>query len=106
MSKARKPWVHKQRGIDITRLMARDGKDCTICGDALERSLREPNHPRYITFDHIVARSAGGDSKLSNLRLAHRSCNEVRGNDPVVETVERTPLAACNAGQRKPTGNE
>lgn len=79
-------WNQKRRGLAITRLMARDGKDCTICGDELDRREPEPwRNPRAISFDHIVPRSAGGHSDLSNLRLAHRSCNMERGNDPLVE---------------------
>jgi hypothetical protein len=88
VSKAVRYWHRKQRGLDITRLMARNGSNCTICGEALDRRIREPRDPRAISFDHIVPRSAGGDSKLANLRLAHRECNERRGNDPLdVETI-------------------
>jgi 5-methylcytosine-specific restriction endonuclease McrA len=65
--------------------MARDGDRCTICHDLLDRALRDFHHPRYITFDHIVPRSAGGLSDLANLRLAHQHCNHARGNDPLVE---------------------
>jgi 5-methylcytosine-specific restriction endonuclease McrA len=31
------------------------------------------------TADHIVSRSLGGDSDMSNLRAACRSCNSRRG---------------------------
>jgi 5-methylcytosine-specific restriction endonuclease McrA len=63
--------------------MARDGTCCTICGEQLNRTIREHGHPRYITFDHVVPRSAGGNDKLANKRLAHQRCNNERGNDPI-----------------------
>ncbi len=68
--------------------MARDGANCTICGEALDRHLRDFNHPRYVTFDHITPRSAGGTDKQDNLRLAHQQCNRERGNDPLIEEEE------------------
>lgn len=78
-------WFSKRRGINITRLMARDGLNCTICDQPLDRALRDQNGPRYITFDHITPRSRGGLTDFGNLRLAHRACNERRGNDPLHE---------------------
>lgn len=68
--------------------MARDGIECAICGEPLDRHLRDPQHPRYVTFDHIVPRAAGGVDRLDNLRLAHRSCNTARGCDPVMPEEE------------------
>lgn len=84
MSKTRKPWHAKLRWQAVTKLMARDGLDCTICKEPLDRSVRDPHHARYITFDHIIPRSSGGLDDLKNKRLAHRRCNEQRGNDPVM----------------------
>lgn len=82
--KAAKFWQRKWRWQRVTRLMARDGLCCAICAELLQRSVRDPESPRYITFDHIVPRSKGGLDELANLRLAHRRCNESRGNDPVL----------------------
>lgn len=41
-----------------------------------------PNPPRddYATFEHIVARSRGGDSAAGNIVLAHYRCNQLRGD--------------------------
>lgn len=85
MSKARRTRHSKQRWLDVTRLMSRDGVDCTICGEPLSRKVRDFDAPTYITFDHIVPRSHGGLDHLSNRRLAHARCNHLRGNDPLVE---------------------
>lgn len=78
----------KKRWQRVTRLMARDGEDCTICEEGLDRALRDFDDPRYITFDHIVPRSRGGLDVERNLRLAHKLCNELRGNDPLMEEGE------------------
>lgn len=76
----------KQRGLTITRLLARDGDRCAICDLPLDRRLKDGNDPMYITLDHIVPRSRGGHSDLENLRLAHQLCNNERGNDPLEDT--------------------
>lgn len=76
-------WYRRERWKLVTRLMARDGVNCTICGEPLDRKVKDHNHPRYITFDHIVPRSHGGSDAYTNKRLAHSLCNSTRGNDPV-----------------------
>lgn len=83
--KTRGFWHRRERWRLVTRLMARDGRNCMICGEPLDRHLRDFNHDRYITFDHVMTRSAGGLSKFDNLRLAHQRCNRERGNDPLIE---------------------
>jgi 5-methylcytosine-specific restriction endonuclease McrA len=82
-------WHTKRRGQRITALMARDGLNCAICGEALDRHIKDVNHARYITLDHILPRSHGGLDDLSNLRLAHQECNSLRGNDPITPMDER-----------------
>jgi 5-methylcytosine-specific restriction endonuclease McrA len=37
--------------------------------------------PRRATLDHIVPLEQGGSDHITNLRLAHRSCNIKRGNE-------------------------
>lgn len=91
MSKVRGFWKRRERWRRITKLMARDGAGCSICGEPLERTVRDPDGDRYITFDHIVPRSAGGTDAPSNLRLAHRLCNHERGNDPLIPEPQEEP---------------
>jgi 5-methylcytosine-specific restriction endonuclease McrA len=88
VAKATRFWHRKARWQRVTRLMARDGDSCAICGTTLYRAVRDANAPNYITFDHVVPRSAGGGDLLENLRLAHRSCNEQRGCDPLLPEQE------------------
>jgi 5-methylcytosine-specific restriction endonuclease McrA len=48
----------------------------------------KPENPRTATIDHIVPLSKGGTNLLVNLRLAHRACNNERGNRSEEETLE------------------
>jgi 5-methylcytosine-specific restriction endonuclease McrA len=87
MSKYRHPSYRKAHGRMVTRPIARDGSDCAICRKALDRSVRDERSPDYITLDHITPKSAGGDDKIQNLRLAHSRCNNARGCEPINGTV-------------------
>lgn len=78
MAKSEKLFHKKLRGIHITYLMARDGEDCALCGEPLDRHIKNENHPLYVTFDHIIPSSSGGPDTLDNLQLAHLKCNQGR----------------------------
>lgn len=45
---------------------------CWLCKQPLARA--------DMTIDHVVPRSKGGGNEHSNLRAAHKHCNELRGN--------------------------
>lgn len=81
MGKARRLFHRKARGIRITQLMARDGTCCALCGLPLDRHIKNPLDPQYITFDHLTPVSRGGTDDLDNLQLAHAACNHERGSD-------------------------
>lgn len=40
----------KQRWLNVTRLLARDGAVCSLCDLPLDRSIKNPRDPMYITF--------------------------------------------------------
>jgi 5-methylcytosine-specific restriction endonuclease McrA len=64
----------------IAALALRDGAVCYIDGQP-----EDPDDPFEI--EHVVPISAGGGgdlNDLSNLRLAHRSCNRTKGTNAVV----------------------
>lgn len=104
MSKVRRDFFAKKRGQRVTQLMARDGTNCTICGEALDRKIQDPESPRFITFDHKVPISHGGTSMTGNLRLAHRECNMRRGNQPLTE--EKVFRSAPMVVRRSTNGEE
>lgn len=56
------------------------GWKCTLCESPV-RPEESVHHPRYPTLDHIVPRSRGGSDDRSNLRLACRQCNTLRGSN-------------------------
>ena len=57
------------------------GTHCAICGQPVDMSLRYPD-PLSPTVEHLVPRSKGGTDDLSNLRVAHHTCNVRKGNRP------------------------
>lgn len=85
MAKHNRPRHRRMRWRLVTRLMARDGTNCTICSEPLDRHIHDCHAPMYVTFDHIVPRSHGGLTTYKNLRLAHSRCNSARGNDPITD---------------------
>lgn len=65
---------------DRIAIYERDGWVCQLCGDPVDRDLG-PSDVWAATLDHIVPRSKGGSDDFDNLRLAHRWCNSVRGDE-------------------------
>jgi len=81
MSKfARHTWHQRERQRRITRLMARDGTCCSLCGGELDRKLVDEIDPLYITFDHVVPLALGGADDERNMKLAHNACNNAKGD--------------------------
>jgi hypothetical protein len=64
-------WQNKQEAIDLIR--ERDGANCFICGGPFGKKEK-------VTIDHWIPLSKGGTWKLSNLRIAHKSCNLWKGD--------------------------
>ena len=56
----------------MKRLLERDERTCWLCGGRV--------HRKNATMDHIIPVSLGGAHSLDNLKLAHRHCNQARGN--------------------------
>lgn len=56
------------------RIRERDGALCWICGEKIHGKP---------TLDHVKPKSHGGGSFVSNLRLAHDTCNQSRGTKKI-----------------------
>jgi 5-methylcytosine-specific restriction endonuclease McrA len=54
-------------------IYTRDSGTCWLCGTKADRAT--------FTLDHVVPKSKGGTDSRSNLKVAHRKCNNVRGSD-------------------------
>lgn len=63
------------RSIDVYE---RDQWRCGICHLPVDADLRHP-HPASASLDHMVPLSRGGAHALSNVQLAHLSCNIGKG---------------------------
>lgn len=62
----------------LTTLWFRQDGLCWLCKGGM---ATPGSGGRYeATFDHVIPKSQGGTSHISNLKLAHASCNNSRGN--------------------------
>jgi 5-methylcytosine-specific restriction endonuclease McrA len=76
---------HHRLGSDqhrskLRRLINRDGLVCWVCGEAIDPDA-PLNAPGQVSIDHVVPRRLGGRHELSNLKLAHKACNEQRDRE-------------------------
>lgn len=73
------------------RLYEKQGGLCAICGAPMPAPGTRRGHKRQATLDHKIPFSWGGSNDLGNLQLAHRRCNERKGN--------RGPKHCTHAGE-------
>lgn len=90
-------------GSEWRKLRARvkaSGAPCWICGKPIDYRLRwwvDPSdgkrklHPLSFELDEIVPHSAGGRMIYSNVRPAHRVCNQRRGAELAKRLQEQAP---------------
>lgn len=64
-------------------LYERDGWICHLCELPIDR-LADPNSDYAPSLDHLIPRSMGGLHDTDNLKTAHRICNAVRKDSPLV----------------------
>ena len=62
-------WANRVR----IRLLERDGNLCWLC----EKPFSNRKPP---SIDHVIPKSKGGPTIISNLKLAHSKCNYERGD--------------------------
>lgn len=67
----------------VEHLRERDGDRCALCRKVMRFGVT--TGPRGgddlgATIDHVLPRSLGGEDDLSNLQLAHWSCNRAKSN--------------------------
>lgn len=66
----------KRKKRIVRKLIERDGLACCFCGQPIELGLPDQD-PWRLSIDHLVPLCKGGNSLLTNLRLAHRYCNSL-----------------------------
>jgi len=60
-------------------LLERDGTQCWFCGQFMEED--------DISVEHFLAKSIKGGNHRANLALAHKTCNSMAANKPLVEKI-------------------
>lgn len=76
----RKAAFTKESGsISLQALVLRDNGICWLCGKPCNIDA-DSNDNEYPSIDHVVPISKGGKDEWSNIKLAHRLCNSLRGN--------------------------
>ncbi len=75
------------KSIQLKALIERDNNICHICGEAcntedvyLNEDGKKICGEKYPTIDHVIPRSKGGRHMWSNVKLAHKKCNIIKGN--------------------------
>ena len=71
----------------VLSLAKRDGWACVYCG--------KPTEIETVTVEHFVPITAGGNSHLANLSLAHKECNAAASHLSVREKVELAVRKRC-----------
>jgi hypothetical protein len=81
----------KRREARVRSLRARDGNNCFYCGVELGKG--------EATLEHLLSEKDGGSSRQANLALAHKKCNELAADLPIVDKVMlRERLHATRSG--------
>lgn len=81
------------------RVLSRDDFRCVYCGRSADRD------GVVIVVDHIIPRSAGGETRLPNLAASCSDCNQAKADsvlvDDVVERLHNRPVVGTwNPNQR------
>lgn len=75
------------RDITLTAVVERDNGICHLCGKQVNEEDYIIRHGAFIcgnwypSIDHVIPLSKGGKHSWDNVRLAHRICNSVKGDD-------------------------
>ncbi len=65
--------------ITLYKLYQRDKGICWLCGEKCDMDA-DPNSNNYPSVDHVIPIAHGGKDEWSNIRLAHRLCNSLKGD--------------------------
>lgn len=70
-----KPKTSKTERLKL-KIISRDGPDCWFCGKSLGDDC---------TIEHLIPKASGGVNSLANYVAAHRLCNGLAADKPLVE---------------------
>lgn len=102
MTQLRLTDLHTRRGRSgrpwerVKAIVYREETHCWLCGHWVDQTLHH-QEPMARSADHLVQLAHGGNPLArTNLRLAHRRCNTIRGNK--LRHVKQDHCA-CSQGQ-------
>ena len=72
----------------IEYLIERDGAACYLCGINVLPNAPS-SHPMVATIEHYIPRSRRGSNRKSNLRVAHKLCNNIKGTEEFSDDLVR-----------------
>lgn len=81
----------------LEEVYKRDNGICYLCGEPCDWNDYEVKDGvivygnNYPSRDHVVPKSIGGSNTWDNIRLAHRICNSLKRNIPLVENFKNGP---------------
>ena len=80
--RARLASVESDKGINIYKLIKKDGKRCYLCGKLTDFNDKEWGNygPTYPTIDHIIPISKGGTNTWENVKVCCAKCNLSKGD--------------------------
>lgn len=91
-------YLHSSKRERIRKQVLREEDYCWLCGDKVDTSLPH-GLPQSPEVDEILPISLGGSpTERSNVRLAHRLCNQKRGNKLPEEAIEIARGIAAKRG--------
>lgn len=74
---ANKKGLLSMAGTLMRRILRRDGPNCAYCN---RETTLDKDAPLERTKDHVLPKARGGTNALTNLVVACRECNELKGN--------------------------
>lgn len=104
--KNNKYWYTKKRfGMNkkelIRKLILRDGKNCYLCKESMILEINQyakwvdtglgKRNKINLNVDHVIPFSISKSNQLGNLRLTHKTCNNLKG-DSLIKTERKIPL--------------
>jgi len=74
--------------INKNEIFIRDKYICSYCNNKCVTNPKLSNSKRYITIDHIIPISKGGNHTIDNLTTACRSCNSKKSNKLLTKSIK------------------
>jgi 5-methylcytosine-specific restriction endonuclease McrA len=96
----------KKRRSLRRRLMESGQRTCFYCGLPFNAFILPPNSPGaaksrrfgYITLEHLLSRSLGGETTIENCVLAHAWCNSTASNRTLADKHSLKEKLSGNSG--------